>query len=84
MTIRRTRIGGYEASIISYPDDKFVELMIPSSKDPEQEYSVIIDAQDKVCSCRGFLFRQYCKHIDLATAALSRGEDVGLPKIRSI
>ena len=64
----KTKFGEWEVLIFSEPDS-FAEVRIPSSKEG-QFYGVTVTRNSVSCECKGFGYRETCRHVKLVKEAL--------------
>lgn len=65
---KKAKLGDWDVLVFGEPD-AFMEISIPSSKAGEF-YGVVVSKTGIICHCRGYGFRNTCRHITEVRQAL--------------
>lgn len=68
-------LGGHAVRYWPATDDdiEFFEFDVPSAKDPEVIYTVLLDSISAQCSCSGYQYRKTCRHVTLVHRLIQGG-----------
>jgi hypothetical protein len=54
-------------------DAGFMAIYVPSSQSEKEPYTVIVEKDgSKRCDCRGFIYRESCRHCNLVTEYIKK------------
>lgn len=79
---KKTRLGDWEVFLYTATDADpgFAAVMVPSAKDPDAAYSVLVTEGTNAmeCDCPSGVYRGKCRHQDQVRAFLAGQNKVGV------